>query len=312
MTYSQRRIRTAILLLLPAILAMMGTIVLPLLNGVRLSFYKYSLTNPEAGERFFALRNFQRLLTIKRVDFKDAFPFIKVRFADKLFWESLGHTLVYAFGVMIISFVIGFILALLLNRDIRLRGFFRTLFFLPWVTPSVVVSLLAMWMFNQSYGVVNYVLQAVGLIREFLPWLQRTDLAMWTVIMVTVWKTFPFMMIMLLAGLQTISQEQIDAARIDGANSLQVFRHVTLPNLREIIMIVTLLDIIWEFQDFTFIWILTRGGPVNATTTWPIYVYRTAFKTYEVGYASAIGTLWLIALAIFSVLYIRIVGVREE
>ncbi len=312
MTYSQRRIRTAILLLLPAFLAMMGTIVFPLLNGIRLSFYKYSLTNPEAGERFFGVRNFQRLLTIKGVQFKDVFPFIKVRFADKLFWESLGHTLVYAFGVMIISFVIGFALALLLNRDIKFRGAFRTLFFIPWVVPSVVISLLGMWMFNQSYGVINYLLQAVGLIDEFLPWLQRTDLAMWTVIIVTVWKTFPFMMIMLLSGLQTIPKEQIEAALIDGANRFQVFRHVTLPNLREIIMIVTLLDIIWEFQDFTFIWILTKGGPVNATTTWPIYVYRTAFKTYEVGYASAIGALWLIALAIFSVFYVRTFGVREE
>ncbi|MGQ9626417.1 MAG: carbohydrate ABC transporter permease [Anaerolineae bacterium] len=312
MTYSQRKVRTAILLLLPAFLAMMGTIVFPLLNGVRLSFYKYNLTNPEAGERFFGLRNFQRLLTIKEVEFNDAFPFIEVRFADRLFWESLGNTLVYAFGVMGISFVIGFALALLLNRDILLRGFFRTLFFIPWVVPSVVVALLAMWMFNQSYGVINYILQAAGIIKEFLPWLQRTDLAMWTVIIVTVWKTFPFMMVMLLSGLQTIPQEQIDAARIDGANSLQVFRHVTLPNLQEIIMIVTLLEIIWEFQNFTFIWILTKGGPVNATTTWPIYVYRTAFKAYEVGYASAIGTLWLIALGIFSVFYIRIVGTREE
>lgn len=312
MTYSQRKVRTAILLLLPAFLAMIGTIVFPLLNGVRLSFYKYNLTNPEAGERFFGLRNFQRLLTIKEVEFNDAFPFIEVRFADRLFWESLGNTLVYAFGVMGISFVIGFALALLLNRDIVLRGFFRTLFFIPWVVPSVVVALLAMWMFNQSYGVINYILQAAGIIKEFLPWLQRTDLAMWTVIIVTVWKTFPFMMVMLLSGLQTIPQEQIDAARIDGANSLQVFRHVTLPNLQEIIMIVTLLEIIWEFQNFTFIWILTKGGPVNATTTWPIYVYRTAFKAYEVGYASAIGTLWLIALGIFSIFYIRIVGTREE
>jgi len=252
------------------------------------------------------------LLTIKGLRLKDAFPFIKVRFADKLFWESLGHTLVYAFGVMIISFVIGFALALLLNRKIRFRGIFRTLFFIPWVVPSVVISLLGMWMFNQSYGVINYLLQALGLIKEFLPWLQRTNLAMWTVIIVTVWKTFPFMMIMLLSGLQTIPREQVEAALIDGANRLQVFRHVTLPNLQEIIMIVTLLDIIWEFQDFTFIWILTKGGPVNATTTWPIYVYRTAFKTYEVGYASAIGTLWLIALAIFSVFYVRIVGAREE
>lgn len=287
------RLQLAILFILPSIFVIIFTLGYPISYGAWLSFQEYSLVGKEAPS-FIGISNYIYAIT-----------------QDSLFWVSLKNTLIYSIGTVALSFIVGFSIALTLNKPIAGRGFWRTLFFFPWVIPSVVVSLLFMWMFNANYGIVNYILLKLGLINEYMRWIISPNLAMLTLIIITAWKLTPFMMVMFLAGLQTIPKEQVEAAIVDGARGIQIFRYVTIPNLREMIMIVTLMGMIWEFQDFTYIWVITKGGPVTATTTWPIYIYKTAFRFFDLGYASSMGVIWMIAILILSIFYIKYLGSEE-
>lgn len=290
---SLSRLQLAILFILPSIFVIIFTLGYPVGYGAWLSFQEYSLVGKEAPS-FIGISNYIYAIT-----------------QDSLFWVSLKNTLIYSIGTVALSFIVGFSIALTLNKPIAGRGFWRTLFFFPWVIPSVVVSLLFMWMFNANYGIVNYILLKLGLINEYMRWIISPNLAMLTLIIITAWKLTPFMMVMFLAGLQTIPKEQVEAAIVDGARGIQIFRYVTIPNLREMIMIVTLMGMIWEFQDFTYIWVITKGGPVTATTTWPIYIYKTAFRFFDLGYASSMGVIWMIAILILSIFYIKYLGSEE-
>lgn len=288
------RLQLAILFVLPSIFVIIFTLGYPIGYGAWLSFHDYSLVGGKETPTFAGITNYIYAVT-----------------QDSLFWVALKNTLIYALGTVALSFIVGFSIALTLNKPITGRGFWRTLFFFPWVIPSVVVSLLFMWMFNANYGIVNYILLKLGLINEYMGWLINPNLAMLTLIIITAWKLTPFMMVMFLAGLQTIPKEQVEAAIVDGAKGVQVFRYIIIPNLREMIMIVTLMGMIWEFQDFTYIWVITKGGPITATTTWPIYIYKTAFRFFDLGYASSMGVIWMIVILIFSIFYIKYLGSEE-
>ena len=188
------------------------------------------------------------------------------------------------------------------------------LFFLPWVIPSVVVALITKFLlFDHFHGIVNVVLRRIGIIEEFVPWLKSPVLAMPTVIFATTWKMFPFMFVILYAGLQAIPGEQIEAAKVDGANGIKRFIHVILPNMKEIITLATILEFIWQFQYITIIWTTTKGGPINKTTTLPVLIYRSSFRgSMNMGYSSAIGVFWLVFLMGFSILYISYMGRHSD
>ena len=283
----------ALLLITPSLIIIAFIMIYPLIDASYLSFTRCFLTDPTGGRIFIGLSNYINLLR------------------RGVFWIAFKNTLIYVGGVVFFEFLIGFGLALLLNRQIKYRGTIRSLFMLPWVVPSVVVALLTRWAFNSEFGIVNIILNQLGIIESFKGWLKDTSLALPTILTVTTWKMFPFMLVVLLAGLQTIPEEQIEAAKVDGANSLQRFLHITLPHMRELIMIVTLLEFIWMFQYITIIWTTTKGGPIYATTTLPVLIYRSAFKDYNLGYSSSIGVIWLLFLFSFSIFYIRIVGEKE-
>jgi len=154
------------------------------------------------------------------------------------------------------------------------------------------------------------VLKQLGIIDEFVPWLKSPNLAMPTVIFATIWKMFPFMFVILYAGLQAIPEEQIEASKVDGANGIQRFIHITLPNMREIIALSTILEFIWQFQYITIIWTTTKGGPINKTTTLPVLIYRVSFRgSMNMGYTSAVGIFWLLFLLGFSIVYIRFISI---
>jgi multiple sugar transport system permease protein len=203
------------------------------------------------------------------------------------------------------GFLLGFVLALLLNTNIRFRRIFRGILLAPWVIPYVVIGFLFLYMFNTKIGIVNYSLQRVGLISKFLPWLADTQLSMIAVVIANIWNQFPFHLTTMLAGLQTVPEDCIEAAKIDGAGSVDVFWHITLPWLRNIIVISTTLMMIQNFNNFALIWSITGGGPVNATTTLVIYVFRKAFEEFNFGYASAIGMVWMVLLVVFAYVYMK-------
>jgi multiple sugar transport system permease protein len=284
----------SLLLLAPALILLAFTVLYPLGRGIYLSFQSYSLVDPTRNG-FVGLDNYRTLLNSQE--------YRKV-------WTT---TIVFVVASVAGQFILGFFTAIVLNnRDLKRTGLFRGLLLVPWIVPTVVTSLLWKWIYNQQYGIFNYVLKKVGVISEFEAWIGDPDLAMFSVVLANVWKGFPFHMIILLAALQTIPSDVIEAATIDGASTFQRFRHIVLPYMRYIIMIDLLISIIWTFQNFTLIWTMTEGGPVDATTTLAINIYRTAFQGFDMGLGAAIGTSWLLALLVFSALFVRIVGGKER
>jgi multiple sugar transport system permease protein len=283
---------TAALLLLPAVAVLVLVIVYPLVQTLLLSFKDANILDL-SGAQYIGLDNFQRLVH------------------DSVFWVAVKNTLLYVGTSVVLGLVFGLILALLLNESIPFRGLFRSLALIPWVVPGVVVALLFLYSFNSQVGVIDYGLSKLGVSRGFIDWYGSVSNAMWAEIIANVWNQTPFYMLMILAGLQTVPKEQYEAAQIDGASRLMSFRHVTIPHIRQVLLVVTCLMVIWNFNNFDLIWATTQGGPINATMTLSIYVYRTAFTGLDIGYAAAIGLVWLAALLLFSVIYIRVLQGRD-
>jgi multiple sugar transport system permease protein len=288
--YRSRRARQevlgALLLLLPAIVILGVVIFYPLVQALQLSFQNANLLSLGMAQNV-GLSNFQQLVS------------------DNTFWTAVLNTIVFV-GVSVAGgLLLGGALALLLNERIPLRSLFRSLALVPWVAPGVVVALLALYMFNSQVGVVDYALTKIGVSHQFIDWYGSPHNALWAEIIPNIWNQTPFYMLMILAGLQAVPTEQYEAAHIDGASVINRFRYVTLPNIRGVLMIVTSLMVIWNVNNFDLIWATTQGGPLNATMTLSVYVYRTAFTALNIGYAAAIGLVWLVFLLLFSFFYIR-------
>jgi multiple sugar transport system permease protein len=179
------------------------------------------------------------------------------------------------------------------------------MYFLPGVTPLVVVAILWKWFYNGDYGLLNYYLLKTHLIHDPLLWLSDKNLAMPAIVLMTVWQTTGFSMIVYLAGLQSIPEELYEAARVDGAGGFARLRHITLPMLRPSTLFLAVTQIIWSFQVFTQIFVMTSGGPVDRTTTMVYYVYESAFKFFEMGYASTLAFTLFLMLLVFTAVQLR-------
>lgn len=291
---SPRRIRGtgfAWLLVLPG-LAMLVTVVLyPLLRSIVMAFFDESLLYP--GREFVGLDN---IISVLGNDF------------PQLLWQ----TLIFTAGATIFPFLIGLALALALDTGIRGRGAMRGLFLFPWLLPSVVVSFLWSWIFDANYGVLNGLLESLALIDGPVAWLFDTWSARTGLIMAKTWNSFPWIMVMLLAALQTVPSELKEAASIDGAGAIRRFRTVTWPHIAGVTGIVLLLEVIWNFQHFDLIFVMTGGGPAGTTSTLATALYDAAFSSYNLGEAGAIGVLWIILLMAMVVLYVRLSERDEE
>jgi multiple sugar transport system permease protein len=283
----------AIALLLPAFIVMIFVVGYPLVYSIRLSFFERILTQPKDIAPFIGLQNY--IAVINNPGYR----------------ESWGLSFKYVFISTAISFIIGFGLALILNRPMRGRTFIISLFLIPWLIPSTVTATLSRLLFSPQFGGINLALFQLGIIDEMLDWYTSPSLALPAILAVNIWRSFPYMLVMLLAGLKTISHELYEAADIDGAGWLGKLRYITIPSIRGIIGIVTLVSIIWNFQQFTTIYIPTKGGPSTATTTLAINLYKTAFYSFDHGKAATMGTLWLLFLLGFSALYLRVFTRRE-
>ena len=275
----------ALLLTLPGLALMAAVVLYPLVGALVTSFFKQSLVVP--GRTFVGLDNLRAVL------------------ADD-FWPILRQTVVFSAGATVAPFVIGAGLALALNTGIRGRTFLRGILLFPWLVPSVVVSFLWMWIFNANYGVANGMLQALGIIDTPQAWLAQPTTAMAAVIIAKTWASFPWMMVMLLAGLQTVPPELHEAAEVDGAGAARRLTSITLPHLKGIIGLVLLLELIWNFQQFDTIYVLTGGGPAGSTKTFAVAVYETAFQGFNLGRAGALGLLWMVLLLPMMVVYVRL------
>ena len=273
----------AALALLPSCVILLVLVALP-----TFSVALYSLQYVQMGEAshpFVGLENFQWAL------------------AYAPFWNALSNTLVRVFGSVGIEMVVGVSIALLLNKNFIGRGIARAIVFAPYLIPTVVAVLVWRYMFHDVLGVVNYFLLKAGWINEPVNWLSSPKVAMMTVIIVGVWKFFPFVVLAILGVLQAIPQDQYEAAKIDGASEWQQFWRITLPHLMPIFLLTTLLRSIWTFHKFDIIYLLTGGGPVGSTTTLPVLVYQKAFADFEIGRASALALITAFLLTILLLIY---------
>ncbi|WP_085511464.1 carbohydrate ABC transporter permease [Plantibacter flavus] len=272
----------AFVLVLPGLALLVAVVAYPLLTALVTAFFKQSLVVP--GREFVG---FQNIIDVLQGDF----------------FKLLGQTMVFTLGTTIAPFIIGFALALALNTRIRGAKVMRGLMLIPWLVPGVVVSFLWMWIFNANYGVANAILALFGV--DAQAWLAQPQTAMFAVIVAKSWQSFPWIMVMLLAGLQTVPQELHEAAEMDGAGTIRRFFSITVPQLKGIIGLVLLLEFIWNFQHFDIIYVLTGGGPAGSTQTFATAVYETAFRGFDLGHAGALGLLWLILLMALVVVYVR-------
>jgi ABC-type sugar transport system permease subunit len=217
--------------------------------------------------------------------------------ADNYLWlaqdpgvrAALGRSLVWTAGTVLGQVLVALGLALLLNRQIAGRGLYRTLVLFPYIVPTVVAALIFRFMLEPTVGIVNYLLQAGGLIAAPQAWLATPSTAMTAVILIGIWKHMPFMVVLLLGRLQAVPTELYEAARIDGSNAWQELRHITLPWLLPVLTVAMLLRTIWAFNEFDIIYLLTSGGPLTATTTMPLIIRQIAFSTLDMGKASAVA-----------------------
>lgn len=273
-------------LILPILVYEIFFIVYPIYEGMKLSLYR----QPRGGKpmRWVGLDNYSRMLR------------------SDTFWNVMQNTAVFTIGVIIIAVGFGLGSALLLNRHFPGRTMARAMMTIPWAFPDVPAVLTFIWMLNPNFGVMNVFARALPWVHTNPTWLLDQRMAMVSVILITAWKGFPFYSLVILAALQTVSQDLMDAARVDGANKLQVFRTVTLPAISPTLLLLVVLALIFSFKQFTIIFLLTGGGPAGATETIVIRVYNTAFRFYDFNYAAALGVAGFVMALTIALVFIMI------
>jgi multiple sugar transport system permease protein len=272
--WEDRDRRLGMLLISPSILLLLVLIGYPLVQAVLISFF--SIDTRTLAASWVGGGNYAAIL------------------ASRDFWISLANNVVWTFGALSGQLLLGCAIALMLNQPMALRTLARSIVLLPYLIPTVVAVLVWQWLFNDLYGYLNFVLIGIGLTDAPVNWLGEMPNAMLTTILVGSWKFFPFVVITVLARLQTIPQQLYEAAMIDGANVWRRFLDVTLPQLRGVLVIVVLLRAIWDFKEFDLIYLLTGGGPVISTQTLPLMIYKEAFQLFNFGRASAVAVLMLL------------------
>jgi len=283
--------RTGWLLVLPALLLLAALTLYPVAYGIWISFFNKHSFFPE--QEFIGLANYVAV------------------FGDEQFWHSLELGAIYSVTTIVLQLTLGVGGALLLHEKMPARGLIRAISIFPYVIPTVVAVIVWKWLLNSQFGLVNYALESAGAIDRPISWMGR-DWIMVSLILVSVWQFFPFVLLAVLARLQTIPEELYDAAKVDGASALLRFWHVTLPHLASVLFVVLLLRSIWMFTKFDTPWLIIQGGGAEPyIRTLPIYTYQRTFAYYEAGRGSAMAVLMFLMLVAAAALYFHLWR-REE
>jgi multiple sugar transport system permease protein len=283
---------TAYLMLLPLLLVLVGLLGYPLVNAIILTFQRKIVGVPPV---WIGLDNYYKLI-----------------FKDPVFSKLIRNTLVYTAGSVAIKSVLGMGMALILNERIKGQTLFRGLLMVPWVMSAAVVAMNWKWILSSS-GMLSYVLVNLGLSDHYIPWLSNPTTAMISLVLVNIWANFPFFGVNFLASMQSISSELYEAAEVDGASSWQRFLYVTLPGLRQIILVLSTLSFIWTWNMFTHVWLITGGGPADNTQLVASYAYKVGLSGQQLGYAATVSIIFLPVLAVaIGVLSPLLLKSREE
>lgn len=258
----------AYMLLTPLAAILLGLIAYPFISSIVLSLQ----SKPIGGEaQFIGLENFQDLVS------------------DPTFFKVVKNTFLYTVTGVGVKFLLGMMMALILNRKMPLRNVVRALVLLPWSAPVVVGAFTWRWIFDDLSGVLNHLLMQIGILSRPVAWLANPEIALWAVVLVVIWQGTPFYILNFLAGMSAIDQELYEAAAIDGAGTVQRFFNITLPSLQQVIVVTVLMSTIWTANDVQFVFILTHGGPVNSTMTFPMLAFNTAIQAGRLGMGAAVA-----------------------
>ncbi len=281
----------AYLYILPSLVVLSFVVAYPIFYTILLGFYSTPAISPD--RYWVGLSNYIDLLR------------------SRTFWETTQNTLYWTIPSTIGAFLLGVPAALALNQTLLGRSLLRSIFLIPWVISTVAAAYVWRWLYHSDFGLLNGYLMAWGIIQRPLLFLDSTNLVIPSLVIVNVWKTFPFVMVMTLAGLQAVPSELLEAASIDGAGTVRRFFAVTLPYLRNVFLITFLLLFISNLEHFTIPWLMTGGGPARASQIWAIDIYTTAFRGLEFGLASAYSTLVFAIVLLFATVYVRLLTRRE-
>lgn len=284
---------TPYLLILPAVCLIAFVLIYPLGKVFYLAFQNYNPTKPYMNG-FVGFDNFIRIFT------------------NKEFYTALGVSVKWVVVEVGLQLFFGMVVALILNQKFKGRGIFRALTFVPWAMSGVLTAVLFSLIFNQHFGVLNDILMRLGLIKENVAWLADTNLVFGSVAAAELWRGIPFFAISILAAMQGLPGEVYEAARVDGSSRVKTFLYVTLPMLKNTIVLTTLLRTIWEFNSVDLIYSLTGGGPIGKTTTISMLIANQAIKTNNYGYGSAISVVSFALLAVVAIVYIKASGFGKE
>jgi len=272
--------------LAPTLLLVGGLLYYPMVGTVIESFHDTSFISPEP--RFVGWEIYEKVLNSRQ------FP--------EIVWNSV----VWTIGVVVLQNLLGFFVAVLLNQGLPAQGLLRALVLLPFVLPGVVTAILWRFMYDPQLGLINSLMIQLGVIETSAAWLASPDTAMAAVIFVAVWKGFPFSMLIYLAALQTVDRSQLEAATIDGAGPWRRLVDVTLPAIRSVILVNIVLTLILTFNYFDIVWVMTRGGPQNATHIFPTRIFETGFGQFRFGEAAVYGVFSILILAVLVAVYVII------
>jgi ABC-type sugar transport system permease subunit len=272
-----------LVLLLPALASIGAICVYPVLLGLWLSFRDTTLASPT--DTFIGFENYRQIVS------------------DSQFWNAWIHTIQFTIVSTLLETLLGLMMALVLFERFRGRGIVRAAMLVPWAIPTVVTSKMFGWLFDGQNGIVNYLLRGVGLIQDNVNWYGSPDFALATIVIADVWKTTPFMALLLLAGLQTIPVSLAEAAVIDGANAWQYFWHVRLSLLTPMLLIASMFRALDAFRIFDLVYVLTGGGPADATEVLSTFTYKNLFSALQIGYGSALSTIMFITEIVIAVIF---------
>lgn len=281
-----RLVRWPWVLVGPAMLYLIVFQAYPMVEGVRVSFTDAHLLRPARA----TVVGFDNYLDI---------------LGSAQFHSALAATLIYTTLSVGLALLLGLGTALFLNCAAAFRGLSRASLAIPWAAPEVAVALVFAWIFNNQFGVANFLLTQTGITDTYLRWFDNPTMAMPTVIFVTVWRVFPLATLVILAALQAVPREHEEAAMVDGADRRRVFRHVVLPAILTSLTVLTLLLTIWSLRRFSIIWLTTQGGPLRTTNTITVDVYRTSFEQFRLGYGAAIGILGVLIAVTITIVFLR-------
>jgi len=287
--------RIYIWFLLPGLVYVLLFVVYPIVFNVQLSFQNVTALNIRSAQKpFIGFENYQHV------------------FSDTELPSILLNTAAFTLGSIVFQFIIGFALALFLQKTFPLRDLFRSLIMIGWVLSPIVVGTVWRWMLNSDFGLLNFILQKIGIIQSNISWLPKPKTAMIGVVFANIWLGIPFNMMLLTGGLANLPESVYESATIDGASKLQQFFKITIPLIRQTIAATLMLGFIYTLKVFDLIWVMTNGGPVNATTTMPVWSYRASFVLFKFSQGATISNILFLMTLVLAVIYIYFFGSKED